>query len=176
MIVNDTTVPLTFVSPRQINFQWPVETPGSSAKLQVVSGQRKSAVVNVPVAAARPGLSQSGQLAIAQDPVTGSLVGTPSNPAKAGSVIVLYATGLGLTTCNVALGQPSPYVLCPTGTSPFVNFGGHDAQVQFAGLTPGFVGLYQVNVQVPSEAVGLVTVTLASSGQNDSTAKVQVAQ
>jgi len=76
-----------------------------------------------------------------------------SNPAVAGSVIQVFATGLGPTTPQVKTGEPAPAspaaVLVPE-TQLTATIGGVPADIQFQGLAPGYVGLYQVNLKVPS--------------------------
>ena len=81
-------------------------------------------------------------------------------PAAIGDYLVIYATGLGLTTPNGdPNGKPLPTGVAPpadgsvlyqTPTLPTVTIGGIAAKVLFSGLAPGFPGLYQVDVQVPS--------------------------
>jgi uncharacterized protein (TIGR03437 family) len=80
-------------------------------------------------------------------------------PATAGDYLVIYATGLGLTTPNgdpngkaLPTGVAPPAdgsVLYQTPTLPTVTIGGIATKVLYAGLAPGFPGLYQVDVQVP---------------------------
>lgn len=79
------------------------------------------------------------------------------NPANPGEVLHVYAVGLGPTNCYVALGQPAPLDrLCtPKATIPWLwswtGPNGPDrlyATVPFAGLAPGLIGLYQIDVQV----------------------------
>ena len=138
---------------QQINFQVPFET---QTNLVEVRYQGLSTFVFPQVAA--PGIftlpDGSGAIQHASDY---SLV-TASNPAAPGETIVIYATGLGPVTGTVADGTPAPgpapvQQLCQPssvmlGGTPG-NFDGTPANILYAGLAPGYVGLYQVNVQVP---------------------------
>ena len=73
-----------------------------------------------------------------------------SRPAKVGEYISIYATGLGDVSNRPAAGAASPTSpLSYTVAAPEVTIGGVPAPVIFSGLAPGFVGLYQINVQVP---------------------------
>ncbi len=76
------------------------------------------------------------------------LVGT-SHPAKAGDILIIYATGLGAVD-HTPLDGGIPSVLAHTLATPTVLFGGVAGDVQFSGLTPQFVGVNQLNVQVPA--------------------------
>ena len=114
------------------------------------------ATITVPetitLAAARPGIfttNQQGQGAILN--VQGRLVDSTA-PATRGDVVAVYCTGLGATQPAVVSGRPAPGVepLARVTIVPQATVGGIPAVVQFAGLSPGFVGLYQVNVQIPA--------------------------
>jgi uncharacterized protein (TIGR03437 family) len=74
---------------------------------------------------------------------------TPSDPAKAGEVIVLYATGLGDVATAVATGSAATGPDNATGTVSVI-IGGLPATVGYAGLAPSSVGEYQLNVTVPA--------------------------
>jgi uncharacterized protein (TIGR03437 family) len=91
-----------------------------------------------------------------------------SCPAVAGHLVEFYANGLGPTSNQPASGSPAssdPNNLAQTTTTPVVMIGGKQAQVQFAGLAPGFVGLYQVNAYIPSGlASGNQPITIAIGG------------
>jgi uncharacterized protein (TIGR03437 family) len=98
-------------------------------------------------------------------PPTGQFAG---QPAKRGTDFIdIFATGLGPVTNQPASGAPAPSVpLAWTTANVTVTIGGAPATVSFAGLAPGWVGLYQVNVQVPANApVGdAVPVSLSVGG------------
>lgn len=89
----------------------------------------------------------------------GGLV-TAARPARPGETLVMYAFGLGRTTPLLPSGQPSPTTPAVTAGLLDFNFsvnapprlrrdGPSVQRALFAGLTPGFVGLYQVNFLVP---------------------------
>ena len=74
-----------------------------------------------------------------------------SHPAARGSLIQIFATGLGTTSPAVVSGQPAPSNPAATSTTSVqAQIGGQTATVQFAGLAPGYVGLYRVDVIVPA--------------------------
>jgi uncharacterized protein (TIGR03437 family) len=92
----------------------------------------------------------------------------PANPLPRGQVLLVYATGLGAV---VRQGQLS--VTTATVTA-LVN--GQELPVQFAGLAPGYVGLYQVNVPIPAAAPpGLgISLTLKEGGHVSNAVTVAV--
>jgi adhesin/invasin len=77
---------------------------------------------------------------------------TPANPVTAGETVLIYGTGLGLVSTAQVDGTAANGE--STIALPSVTIGGASAMVTFSGLAPGFVGLNQVNVMVPS---GLAT-------------------
>jgi uncharacterized protein (TIGR03437 family) len=66
----------------------------------------------------------------------------PNAPASRGQVLVTYATGLGTVRTS---GQ-----LSVTTATVTARLNGTDLPVSFAGLAPGFIGLYQVNTPIPA--------------------------
>jgi uncharacterized protein (TIGR03437 family) len=152
------SLPLSYVSPGQINAQVPCGIPTNSEQnLVVVNGAAESSTANVAVSAAQPAvftLSQqgSGQAAAFWTTSAGVYVAADTNnPVSAGNVIEIYCTGLGAVSPKVEEGTTSPAdPLSWTALPVSVTIGGAAAKVQFAGLTPGGIGLYQVNVAVPA--------------------------
>jgi uncharacterized protein (TIGR03437 family) len=173
--VNGKAAPILYVSPYQVNFQVPWETTGTTASIVVTANGRTGTATNVPLLTAAPGLftSSSGQ-AVVQN--SDSSANSPSNPAKVGSNITVYFTGTGPVSPTVADGAVSPKSPAASATSSATAIiGSSSAQITFTGLTPGFVGLAQMDVVVPS---GLVTgsykliITIAGESSNPATVNV----
>ena len=147
-----TSAPIAFVSPQLTNIQVPWELSGQTqAKVVATVGNQTSQTQTVRLATYAPGIfitNAQGQGAVVDS--SNTLVDS-SNPAIAGSTVIqIYSTGLGTVTNQPATGSPAPLnTLAQTTVSPTVEIGGVTANVLFSGLTPGSVGLYQVNAQVP---------------------------
>ena len=101
-----------------------------------------------------------------------------SSPAKAGEALVIYCSGLGPVDPAVASGQAAPAQepLVRTTNEVTVTIGGKNAPVFFSGLTPGLVGLYQVNVIVPDgvDPGDNVPLALSVAGQSGPEARMAV--
>jgi uncharacterized protein (TIGR03437 family) len=82
---------------------------------------------------------------------TGSIPGANLRPAKAGDILVAFALGLGATDPAQVVGVPAAgagAVTLPVS----VTIGGVSLAAQdilYAGVSPSFIGLYQVNLRVP---------------------------
>ena len=101
-----------------------------------------------------------------------------ANPLREGDVAVIYCAGLGAVSPAVPAGSAAPLTSLSSATNPVTaTMGGQSAQVLFAGLAPGFAGLYQVNAIVPSGITpgNNVTLLLTSAGQTSSPVTVAVA-
>jgi uncharacterized protein (TIGR03437 family) len=118
------------------------------------------ATYTVPLATYSPGV-------FAVTDAAGVKIAT-DHPAARGSTIVIYANGLGPVDTPQSSGDPaSTTKLVGTTAGPTVTVGGAPSTVQFSGLAPGFVGLYQVNVQIPQSApTGAQTLQLSIGGAN----------
>jgi uncharacterized protein (TIGR03437 family) len=168
------SLPLYFTANQQIDAIVPYGiNPNSSQQLIIQSGATLSQPEPVIVAAAQPGVftqNQSGSgpgAILGQKPGGVAALNTSANPASAGDALLIYCTGLGTVTPAVAAGSPAPAsTLSKTDNAVTATVGGQNAQVLFAGLAPGFVGLYQVNVIVPSGIVAAddVPVVLTEAG------------
>ncbi len=151
--INNVFAPLFLVSPGQINAQAPVEISGTTATLTVNNGTSPSAPITLALAPFAPGIFTTLENGAGPGAVLhadGSLVSATS-PARAGELLAIFCTGLGAVTPAAETGKPAPTArLATTLLTPQVTIGGQPAVVSFAGLAPGFVGLYQVNARVPA--------------------------
>jgi uncharacterized protein (TIGR03437 family) len=91
---------------------------------------------------------------------------TASNPARRGDFITVFATGQGLVNPPLATGQPAAVSPLSDVANVTVTMGGRQASdIFFSGMTPGFVGLLQINVRVPREVTPGASVPLLISIQ-----------
>jgi uncharacterized protein (TIGR03437 family) len=149
----DTTKgPLFYVGAMQINVQVPWEMAGkASTMVQVSRAGLNGPQVQLTFRDADPGIFiAGGRPAILNQSARQVL---PAEPAAAGEVLTLYATGLGLldAAAGQVTGQPFPQSpLYNTRTRAAITVGSRDAEVLYSGVAPNFVGLYQVNFRVPA--------------------------
>ncbi len=103
---------------------------------------------------------------------------TKASPAKPGEVVVIYLSGMGATNPVVKSGEPAPSSPpAKVAVAAAVTLGGENAVVQFAGLAPGFVGLYQVNFQVPATiGSGDQTLVVSQNGVSSNSALLPVSK
>jgi uncharacterized protein (TIGR03437 family) len=175
--VNGTAVPLIAVTPGQINAQLPYETAAGAATAVVVTPAGRSAAATFTVSPIACGVfayaGSDRAIAANQD----NSLNSPAIPESRGRAIVLYMTGLGAVSPAVGTGQTAPPdALSSAAATVHATVGGVPATVLFAGLTPGFIGLGQVNVLVPDGAPtgDAVPVILESSGQTSKTVTVSI--
>ncbi len=172
--VNGRAAPITFLNPTQINFQVPTATPVGTASVIVTFNGQISNTFQFNVVAAAPGIFQYGAnrgIVVNQD----FSLNTSDKPAAAGSTVVVYLTGIGVTNPTVTDGAASPGgpLAMPLGRSSAL-IGGTNAAVVFLGLSPGFVGLAQANIQVPSLASGDYPLTVTANGQTSRSVQMTV--
>jgi uncharacterized protein (TIGR03437 family) len=175
---NGVAVPLYYVSSGQIDAQVPFEVGLGNVSVAVTVGSQVSAPQTINVEAFSPGIftvDSAGAGAILH--ASNYVLVSSSAPAQPGEYILIYTTGLGSLRTPVLSGAPAPSnPLAETLITPVVAIGGLSSPVGFSGLAPGFVGLYQVNVQVPlSVAAGNQTVQISADGVFSNTAILAVA-
>jgi uncharacterized protein (TIGR03437 family) len=90
-------------------------------------------------------------------------------------VVEIYGTGFGAVSPLVKEGDVSPVPAAALTQTALVSIGGIPAQVTFAGLTPGAIGVYQVNAVVPAEAPKGDAVPVLMNVSTDSQKAVTIA-
>jgi uncharacterized protein (TIGR03437 family) len=167
-------IPLQYTSSGQINAIIPYDIPANTPQSAVIlRGNRVSSVVQVPLADTLPAVFTTDQSGKGQGAILNNSDGRlfdASNPAHVGDAAVIYCTGLGTVDSTVPAGSASPgSPLANSVNAVSVTIGGKPAQVLYHGLSPGFAGLYQVNVFVsdgvtPGNAVRVVLTSAGRSG------------
>lgn len=162
------TVPLSFTSDGQVNALVPYGIAmNTTHQVVVFRGNSLSVPQSVTVAPAAPAIFAFPSLQGIITDIIGNIVDA-THPVKAGDAIVIYCTGLGEVNPPVMAGNPASLTqLSNTVNAVSVGIGGVSVTPLFSGLTPGFVGLYQVNAVVPNgvAAGNQVPVTLTVAGQ-----------
>ena len=173
--VGGKAAPLVFVSGGQINAQIPYEIAEADHVPVVVTVNGVSSLAGeVSVVTAAPGILQFGnKRAVVQN--EDYSVNDTGNPAKTGSYVVAYLTGLGaldhaIATGTAAGGEP----LSRPRATVSATLGGQAVEVVFAGMTPGFVGLAQMNFQIPGLAAGDYPLVISVNGEKSNAAMVSV--
>ena len=153
-----TPAPLYFVSPNQTNFLMPNNASGDLEVLfvrpstrQIIGAIQFTATTSSPAFFTAAG-SGTGQIAAINQ--NGSL-NSASNGARIGEIVALYATGAGFISGAPPDGEPAGGQT-PTDIRPIVFFNSRDLtgtdNIPYSGLSPGSIGLWQINVKVPDFA------------------------
>jgi len=173
VVVNDQMLaPLYYASPTQMNFQLPSGTPAGQQRIAVRLADTNELVAggSILAAAVAPGIftlteTGSGQAAVRNADYS---INAANNPAAVGSTIQIYGTGQGPVSPAVPDGTAAPSVplswtvaqatsnaqTCFATQAVCVAIGSAFGTVQYTGLAPGEIGLWQINVTIPS---GIVT-------------------
>jgi uncharacterized protein (TIGR03437 family) len=183
--VNGVAAPLYFANRLQINYQVPFEVGVGQATVVV---QRSDGTVSsgwVNVVEGAPAIftvdtSGQGQAIALNSDYT---LNDPANPAKRGDYVILYGTGAGSQFVGpngqpvvIRDGDASPQnPLAATASMPIVTIDDKAAAVYFSGLAPAFVGLWQLNIQVPPNASSGEAVSLNLSLGNQTANGVTIA-
>jgi uncharacterized protein (TIGR03437 family) len=182
VLVGAVACPLFYASSSQVNFQLPASLAPGVHTVRVLVGPVEYSG-GIIVMRSAPGLFtffNTGEppraAALNQDGVT---VNSAEAPEARGRLITLFATGSGPLTASVADGEATPVSpLIRTVNDPIVYIAGVQAQVEFSGLTPTAVGLWQINVRIPEQSFirGRVPVQVFMDGVDSNEVSIFVAQ
>jgi uncharacterized protein (TIGR03437 family) len=183
LTVNGASAPLLqSVSSTQVNAQLPFDASGN-AQLTLYTPGGSSDNLNITILPAAPSvfrvsadLAAAGAGAMVYRASNNSVV-SPSNPVQADDELIIYATGLGQTAPAIRAGEAAPSdPLSSAVIQPDVSLDGLPMAVDYAGLTPGGIGIYQINVRAPLEVSDGQNVPLTiRQGGMSTTVSVQVA-
>jgi uncharacterized protein (TIGR03437 family) len=179
VVIAGEAAPLFYASSGQINAAVPFDvTPNTSQQVLVTRDTTISVPVEVDLGPAQPAVfldpipaaPNQGSIFGVRDTSSGqtTFLAQPSSPAMVGDTLVIYCAGLGGVDQTIAPGAGSPgSPPAKTTDQPQVSIGSQSAAVAFSGLTPGLVGVYQINAVVPAgvKAGDQVPVVINISGQ-----------
>jgi uncharacterized protein (TIGR03437 family) len=166
VLVGTYNAPIQSVSPGMITAQLPFELmPSQQYDVVVSANGALTTPVQIQLAATDPGVATAMSGLLNATHLNGSAV-TTASPAAPGEYIVLTAVGLGPTDTPVADGAVGPSSpLANALNQPTITLNSEMVPVLFAGLQPGMVGVYQINIQVPMDAVnGNLALVLSQNG------------
>lgn len=156
-----------YVSPTQINVLLPTSLVPGTVQLRVQVDSSYGPPINITLAEVAPAFFQLDAQTVIAVHSSGALV-TADAPAAPNEVIVLYATGLGETVPEPAYGE------IPVGAATLKDLASFavvldglkvDPQrILYAGVAPGFGGLYQINVQLPDQVGNDPQIQVAARG------------
>lgn len=165
-------LPLFYSSPNQVNAVLPYTLKtDTDYQLLVTQGNLVSGTERIIIASAQPAIFLTS-LGPAVVDLKGVLI-SASNPARIGDTLLIFAAGLGAVKGTVTPGAASDAL--QTASPLTVSIGNLNAPVSYAGLAPGFVGLYQVNAQVPAGVAFSDKVPLTLTIQGQTSAEVEIA-
>lgn len=171
--------PMIFAGPSQVSAIVPMGLSASTTRVQVEYGGQTSNTLTLPVAAATPGIFTAGGAGTGQAAALNGDFSPNSagNPAAAGSVMILYATGAGPVTPQGLDGAIVTADNLPQPVLPLsVQVGGQPAAVLYSGGAPGEVqGMFQINIQLPAGVTGATVPVVLAVGSASSQAGVTVA-
>lgn len=172
--VNGTPAPVFYVSPTQINIQLPYEIAPGPAALSVNACGGTSPVASFTVVPAAPYILIAGDgTALIQNPDYS--LNTPSRPAHPGDTVMVYLIGAGALDNPIPNGVAAPMNVLSRATADHsATIGGQPASIYFLGMTPGFVGLAQANITIPSLPSSQYALTLTVGGVASNTVPINV--
>jgi uncharacterized protein (TIGR03437 family) len=168
VLFDGVAAPLLYTSSGEVGAVAPFGIPGPTTQVQVAYRGRLSRPMTFPVAQAAPALfaqdgTGGGQGAILN--ADGSMNG-PDHPAKPGSIVSLFATGLGQTDPVSEDGVLGDRLALPAAHLPVaVLMDGKPVEIQYQGAAPDMMhGFFQINARIPDTiqvpAAGIVNVVI----------------
>ena len=178
------SLPILFVNSQLINVLIPYDVPlNTGLQLAVQRGPAVSVPVALAVFAATPAIVSENGSGTGQGDVfvigAGGIetLADQNHPATTGNPVVIYCVGLGAVNPGITAGQTASLSTLSYAAAPVtVTFGNVTVAAGFAGLTPGEIGLYQINTTIPTGVPtgNQVPITISAGGASSS-AKIYMA-
>jgi uncharacterized protein (TIGR03437 family) len=177
VLMGGLSAPIYYVSANQLTVQVPSELAAPGEYQALISANGAYTLPQpMDLVSVAPSVVAFGDGSLVAQHADYSLVDA-NHPAKPGEALVIYLVGMGATNVTVPSGAASPGdPLATVSNNATVTIDGQSAAIVFTGLTPGGVGLYQINLTVPATAKAgklPVMITQASVTANATTLLVQ---
>ena len=154
VLINMVPADMYYVSPNQVNVLIPPSLIAGPATVQLQNDGLYGPPVVITLSAAAPVLFQLDAVNALATHGNWPVI-TPQSPAQPGEVVVLYATGLGLTTPAAIPNLIPTQAAWIADRADFrVTLNGIDVDphlIFYAGVTPGYAGLFQINLYLPAD-------------------------
>lgn len=160
--INGVPAAVNFISSGQVNVLAPADPTTGPVNVTLTSNNQTSAPIQVTKADLVPGLytaTVNNKQYLGAFTLAGSPTGNPNSPAKPGDIIVAYGIGFGATTPPVVPGNIATALNSLANTFTVLFGTAPDPKPIYAGLGPGYVGLYQFDLTVPKLADGDYTMS-----------------
>jgi len=155
VLINHIPANIYYVSPTQVNVLAPVSVAAGPATIQLVNDGLAGPAIGIVLDAVAPAMFQLNGTGVLAAHLDGTVIG-PDAPAHRGEVVVIYATGLGLTV------PPAIPNRLPTGPASIARLADFavwlngvpvpGSRILYAGISPPYAGLFQINLRVPDDA------------------------
>ncbi len=173
-------LPLLYVSSSQINAVAPFSLYGSAAglTLQVINNGTATPLFPFSSIAADPEVFQNpdgSAAAVNQD----GAINSAEHPAKTGSVVSIWVTGVGTTPAYLPDGQIASGPLAFPCCTVYAGLVQTPANIVYSGSAPGAVaGIVQINFQLPEDeyAAGSMEIVVGVGGQRSQAVTIYTAQ
>jgi len=175
MLIGGIQAPIFFVSQSPIAVEVPAElSPNQQYSAIVSANGALSLPITISVVPLQPGMAANPDGSVVAQHQDYSLV-TSSAPAHPGEPLTIYLAGMGATTPSIPSGTPTPAGQVPVTIQPTLTLDGQNCTIQYAGLTPTGVGLYQINFTVPPTArSGNLNLVVTQGGISSNTTTLPV--
>lgn len=167
VLIGGLAADLWYVSPTQINLLIPIELSAGPVNVQIEVNGVAGPAIPIMLMNVAPAMYQTDASTVLAAHLTGYVVSN-SVPAQPGELVVLYATGLG-PTLPAAIPNQAPETAATLATPGFeiwLNGTAVDpADVVYAGVAPGYAGVYQINFRLPANVAANPQIQIGWTGQ-----------